>query len=64
MDIIDKKLLQLLQHDTKKTTKELSLSLNLSVTAIYERIKKLEREVCGFLPFEIDTTYQRVFEQV
>ena len=44
MDIIDKKLLQLLQHDTKKTTKELSLSLNLSVTAIYERIKKLERE--------------------
>ena len=44
MDAIDKKLLQLLQHDTKKTTKELSLKLNLSVTAIYERIKKLERE--------------------
>lgn len=44
MDSIDKKLLQLLQHDTKKTTKELSLKLNLSVTAIYERIKKLERE--------------------
>lgn len=44
MDSIDKKLLQLLQHDTKKTTKELSLKLNLSVTAVYERIKKLERE--------------------
>jgi Lrp/AsnC family transcriptional regulator, leucine-responsive regulatory protein len=44
MDTIDKKLLQLLQHDTKKTTKELSLKLNLSVTAVYERIKKLERE--------------------
>ncbi len=44
MDAIDKKLLQLLQHDTKKTTKELSLKLNLSVTAVYERIKKLERE--------------------
>jgi len=44
MDTIDKKLLALLQQDTKKTTKELSLKLNLSVTAVYERIKKLERE--------------------
>lgn len=44
LDKIDKKLLELLQNDTKKTTKELSLKLNLSVTAIYERIKKLERE--------------------
>ena len=44
MDAIDKKLLALLQEDTKKTTKELSLVLNLSVTAVYERIKKLERE--------------------
>ena len=44
MDIIDKKLLGLLQEDTKKTTKELSMVLNLSVTAVYERIKKLERE--------------------
>lgn len=44
MDAIDKNLLKLLQEDTKKTTKELSLKLNLSVTAVYERIKKLERE--------------------
>jgi Lrp/AsnC family transcriptional regulator, leucine-responsive regulatory protein len=44
MDAIDKKLLGLLQNDTKKTTKELSIVLNLSVTAVYERIKKLERE--------------------
>lgn len=44
MDALDKKLLMLLQSDTKKTTKELSLQLNLSVTAVYERIKKLERE--------------------
>ena len=44
MDAIDKKLLELLQKDTKKTTKELSVILNLSVTAVYERIKKLERE--------------------
>lgn len=43
-DSIDKKLLFLLQSDCKKTTKELSVKLNLSVTAVYERIKKLERE--------------------
>lgn len=44
LDAIDKKLLYLLQSDSKKTTKELSVILNLSVTAVYERIKKLERE--------------------
>src|SRR5574343_1433799 len=44
MDAIDKKLLGLLQEDTKKTTKELSMVLNLSVTAVYERIKKLEKQ--------------------
>lgn len=44
MDSIDKKLLHLLQTDAKKTTKEMALKLNLSVTAVYERIKKLERE--------------------
>jgi Lrp/AsnC family transcriptional regulator, leucine-responsive regulatory protein len=44
LDPTDKKLLTLLQTDCKKTTKELSLKLNLSVTAVYERIKKLERE--------------------
>jgi len=44
LDITDKKLLTLLQQDSKQTTKELSAKLNLSVTAVYERIKKLERE--------------------
>lgn len=44
MDVLDTKLLALLQKDAKQTTKELSLKLNLSVTAVYERIKKLERE--------------------
>jgi Lrp/AsnC family leucine-responsive transcriptional regulator len=44
LDSIDKKLLLLLQSNCKKTTKELSIKLNLSVTAVYERIKKLERE--------------------
>ncbi len=44
LDIIDKKLLYLLQEDSNRTTKELSVKLNLSVTAVYERVKKLERE--------------------
>lgn len=43
LDTIDKKLLMLLQDNSKQTTKQLSLKLNLSVTAVYERIKKLER---------------------
>lgn len=43
-DDTDKQLLGLLQTDSKQTTKELSNKLNLSVTAVYERIKKLERE--------------------
>jgi len=42
-DEIDKKLLSLVQRDSKLTTKQLSLKLSLSVTAVYERIKKLER---------------------
>ncbi|WP_299888298.1 Lrp/AsnC family transcriptional regulator [uncultured Lacinutrix sp.] len=41
-DSIDKKILELLQENSKQTNKELSNKLNLSVTAVYERIKKLE----------------------
>jgi len=44
LDPTDKKLVSLLQSDCKQTTKALSLKLNLSVTATYERIRKLERE--------------------
>jgi len=44
LDDLDKKLLALLQEDSNRTTKELSVKLGLSVTAVYERIKKLERE--------------------
>jgi Lrp/AsnC family leucine-responsive transcriptional regulator len=44
LDDTDKRLLALLQEDSKKTTKQYALSLNLSTTAVYERIKKLERE--------------------
>ncbi|WP_339757074.1 Lrp/AsnC family transcriptional regulator [uncultured Winogradskyella sp.] len=43
-DNIDKKLLKLLQTDSKQTNKALSNVLGLSVTAVYERIKKLENK--------------------
>ncbi|TXG39611.1 Lrp/AsnC family transcriptional regulator [Seonamhaeicola maritimus] len=46
-DATDKRLLEFLQQDSKQTNKELSNKLNLSVTAVYERIKKLEKE--GFI---------------
>lgn len=42
-DNTDKKLLGLLQENSKKTNKELAGKLGLSVTAVYERIRKLER---------------------
>jgi Lrp/AsnC family leucine-responsive transcriptional regulator len=42
-DSIDRKLIKLLQENSKQTNKELSLQLNLSITAVYERIKKLEK---------------------
>ena len=43
LDQTDKQILNILQEDAKITNKELSSRLNLSPTAIYERIKKLER---------------------
>ncbi|MCV6631606.1 MAG: Lrp/AsnC family transcriptional regulator [Flavobacteriaceae bacterium] len=43
-DTIDIQLLQLLQANAKYTNKELALKLGLSVTAVFERIKKLERQ--------------------
>ena len=46
-DATDKKLLEYLQTDSKQTNKALANKLNLSVTAVYERIKKLEK--AGFI---------------
>ena len=43
LDVIDKKLIQLLQENSKRTNKELAHKIDLSVTAVYERIKRLER---------------------
>ncbi len=44
LDNTDKKLINLLQIDGKIPAKDISLELNLSATAIYERIKKLEKK--------------------
>jgi Lrp/AsnC family leucine-responsive transcriptional regulator len=44
LDDIDRRLLNLLQADCKKTTKAYANELNLSTTAVYERIKRLERD--------------------
>lgn len=43
-DETDKQILHFLQKDAKMTTKEIAFHLKLSTTAIYERIKKLEKE--------------------
>ncbi|WP_036385277.1 Lrp/AsnC family transcriptional regulator [Muricauda sp. MAR_2010_75] len=43
MDALDKQLIQLLQQDCKKTTKYYADQLQLSKTAVYERIRRLER---------------------
>lgn len=40
----DQDILKLLQQDSKLTHKQISLKVDLSVTAVYERIKRLERE--------------------
>lgn len=44
LDTIDLQILRLLQEDAKRTNKEIANAINLSVTAVYERIKRLERE--------------------
>lgn len=43
MDSTDKKLISLLQVNGKLTMKELSEELGLSITPIYERLRRLER---------------------
>lgn len=42
-DPTDRKLLRLLQENSKRTTKSLALELGLSATAVYERVKRLEK---------------------
>jgi Lrp/AsnC family leucine-responsive transcriptional regulator len=42
LDSADKRILQLLQHDAKITTKEIADKLGKSITPVSQRIKKLE----------------------
>ncbi|WP_232793828.1 Lrp/AsnC family transcriptional regulator [Siphonobacter sp. SORGH_AS_0500] len=42
LDDLDRTLLRLLQQDAKMTTKELAAELNLTISPVYERIKRLE----------------------
>jgi Lrp/AsnC family leucine-responsive transcriptional regulator len=43
LDKIDNQILRMLQENAKLTNKEVAAALNLSITPIYERIKRLER---------------------
>ncbi|MGY6648071.1 Lrp/AsnC family transcriptional regulator [Wenyingzhuangia sp. IMCC45574] len=43
MDVIDKKILEILQDNALITAKELAENLSLTTTPIYERIKKLQK---------------------
>ncbi|QTY27399.1 Lrp/AsnC family transcriptional regulator [Flavobacterium sp. CS20] len=44
IDERDKQILMLLQTDANQTTKQIVAKIKLSQTAVYERIKRLERE--------------------
>jgi Lrp/AsnC family transcriptional regulator, leucine-responsive regulatory protein len=43
MDTLDHSILTHLQQDSRMTTKELAFKTGLSATAVYERVKKLEK---------------------
>lgn len=44
VDVIDKKILSLLQDDAKIKMKNIAEELGMTITPVYERIKKMERE--------------------
>ena len=44
LDAIDIKLLKLLQNNSRLTTKELANEVGLSISPVYERVKRLENE--------------------
>lgn len=43
LDSIDRRILNMLQNNSKLTTKELAAALNMTTTPIHERIKRLEK---------------------
>ncbi len=44
LDNIDLTILRILQNDSKKTTKQIAKALNLTISPVYERIKRLEQD--------------------
>ncbi|MEX0360330.1 Lrp/AsnC family transcriptional regulator [Flagellimonas sp.] len=44
IDDVDLKILRILQEDSKKTTREIANSLNLTPSPVYERIRQLEKK--------------------
>ena len=44
IDEIDKKILKLLQHNSTLTFKEIAQKINLSLSPVHDRIKRLEQE--------------------
>lgn len=44
LDQIDLKLLELLQQNSRLTTKELAMEVGLSISPVYERVKRLEND--------------------
>lgn len=44
LDAVDKRLLELLQADSKMNVKEIAAQLNMTKTPIYERIKRYDKE--------------------
>jgi DNA-binding Lrp family transcriptional regulator len=47
LDHLDLQILKLLQHDATLTHKEIAAELGLTITPVYERVRRLERE--GFI---------------
>ncbi len=46
MDVVDRKILRLLQANAKQNTKQIAQQVGLSVSPTYERIKRLEQSGC------------------
>lgn len=63
-DFTDIQLLKMLQTDSKKTTKEYANKLGLSTTAVYERIKKLEKTgvIRGYVALLDKKKVQKAFQ--
>lgn len=59
MDLFDKNILQALRNNSKLTIKELSQSIHLSLTATFERVRKLEREDY-ILGYSTELNYQKL----